>query len=209
MLFKLYFINMNRNKKIERLKNKRKAREMVKSLLGICAVGALTLFVGGGAVSPKQAKRLWKELGEYSLGRVKQCLKRMKMQDYIRYDEDDLTKPIIITEKGLQRYALQTLKDKIRGLAMKRWDHIWRLVTFDVKEDERWRRDMLRRHLQGMNFFKLQKNVYIIPFAVEKELEQFIKTYKMYDEVLILQVADLGKKEKRAREYFLDRGNIK
>ena len=128
------------------------------------------------------------------------------MQDYIKYDEDDLTKPIVITNKGLQRHAVNTLKGKIQSFTMKKWDHLWRLVTFDVEEKDRWKRDIFRKHLRRMNFFKLQKNIYIIPFAIEKEIEQFIKACKMRDNALTLHVADLGKREKEVREYFLKLG---
>lgn len=195
---------MVKNKRIRRLKNKRKAKEITKTILSLCAVGVLTLLAGSGVRNPDKARKLIEGLGEYSFSRIKECLKRLKMQDYIRYDENDLNKPIIITKKGLGRHAICTLKDKISGMMMKKWDHIWRLVTFDVEEKNRWKRDSFRRHLRRMNFFRLQKNIYIIPFAIEKEIEQFVKSCGMWNQALILHVADLGKREKEAREYFLN-----
>lgn len=193
-------------KQIGRLKNKRNAQEITKTILDICAVGACTLFVGGGVRNPDRMEKLLKELGEYSVGRVKECLKRLKMQEYIKYNEDDLTKPIVITKRGLQRHAAHTLKEKIRGFTIKKWDHLWRLVTFDVEEKNRWKRDVFRKYLGRMNFFKLQKNIYVIPFAIERDIEQFIKSCKMWNNALILHVADLGKREKEAQEYFLKLG---
>lgn len=194
---------MEMTKKIKILKNKRKAKEITKTILSICLSGVATYIASGSVRSPAKLGRMWGGLGKYSATRVRECLKRLKIQNYINYDEDDLTKPIFITEKGLQRYSALTLKEKIRNLTMKKWDHIWRLVTFDVDEKNRRKRDVFRRHLRRIGFYKLQQNIYVLPYPLEKEVADLINSCHMWNDAVVLHVADLGKKEKEIKEYFL------
>jgi CRISPR-associated endonuclease Cas2 len=165
-------------------------------------VGGLTLFASGGVRSSKKAGKLIDGLSQYSLSRINTCLKRLKMQDYIKYDVQDLTQPICITKKGLERISLSTLKDKIKSLPLKRWDHIWRLVTFDVKEKNRNRRNNFRRQLKSLNFYQLQKNIFITPFSIEKEIEDIARLYYLKNNILILHVASLGQHEDKIKNYF-------
>ncbi len=188
-------------KGVEKLKKQAKAKELTKTILSVCAAGGGVCVLAG--FSPQSSAKLGKAVLHYSNWRVKQCLKRLSLQNYIKYNEDDLDKPIYITKKGLQRYKAQSLKDKIKLFKFKKWDHLWRLVTFDVKETYRYKRDALRRQLLSLGFYKLQKNIFVIPFPIENDLEEIIASHRLWNYVLVLQVADLGKHEERVRNFFL------
>lgn len=192
----------------EKLRGRGKTKEITKTILKIAAAGGLAIIAGGGSHNPKMAIKVIGGFADYSLSRVKECLKRLSLQNYIKYDENDLVKPIILTEKGMQRYTIQTLKDRVRACTMKKWDHIWRLVTFDVKEKYRCKRDGFRESIKKMNFFQFQKNIFINPFPIEAELEALIKSFKMWDSAVILHVADLGKREDEVKKYFLEQHKI-
>jgi DNA-binding transcriptional regulator PaaX len=190
-------------KKVSSLARRAKTKEITKAILSICAIGGLTILAGGGIRSSKKAEKLISGLAQYSSYRIKECLKRLKMQNYIKYDATDLTKPIYITKNGLERISLLSLKDKIKSLSLKKWDHLWRLVTFDVNENYRSRRDNFRRRLKSLNFYQLQKNIFITPFAIEREIEEIAREYHLQNHVLILHVASLGKHEQTVKNYFL------
>jgi DNA-binding transcriptional regulator PaaX len=192
------------NNSARKLAKQAKAKEITKTILSICAVGGLVLLAGGGVRSSKKAKKLADGLTQYSLSRINECLKRLKMQDYIKYDSQDLTRPIVITPEGLKRISVLSLKDKIKSLPIKKWDHIWRLVTFDVKENRRNRRESFRRKLKMLNFYQLQKNIFITPFSIEKEIEDIARSHHLKNNILILHVASLGKHEEKIKDYFFN-----
>lgn len=191
------------SQRARRLRQSEKAKEITKTILHIAAMGGLMFLVAGASRNPKAAPAAIKELAKFSKSRIKQCLKRLSLQNYIRYDENDLTQQVFLTSKGLQRYSVQSLKDKICACTMRKWDHIWRLVTFDVKETVRYKRDGFRKRLKTMNFFQLQKNIFVIPFKIEKELDELIRIYKMRNNALVMHVADLGKREGEVKNFFL------
>lgn len=186
----------------KKFSDRAKSKEITKTILSICAVGGLTLLAAGGSRSPKKAEKAVGALSQYSSSRINWCLKRLKMQDYIKYDVKDLTHPICITSKGLERMSFLSFKDKLKSLSVKKWDHLWRLVTFDISERHKKTRDNFRNKLRLLNFYKLQKNIFITPFAIEKEVEDIANFYKLRDNILILHVASLGKYEDGVRDYF-------
>ncbi|MBU4421896.1 hypothetical protein L6259_00120 [Candidatus Parcubacteria bacterium] len=193
------------NKRIKKVRQKEKSKELTKTVLKLCLGGGL-IFLAGGCACPKNYKQLMKkftDLEQYSCSRVKECLKRLRMQDYIKYDENDLTKPIFLTKKGFQRHSVLSLRDKLKSLTMRKWDHIWRLVTYDVSEDFKVLRDKFRCQLKQIGFYQLQKNIFVIPFPIEKELENLIEAHRLWNRVLVLQVANLGKHEDVVKDYFL------
>lgn len=192
------------NKAVNKLIKKEKTKEITKTILSICAVGGLALLAGGGIRTPQKAKKLAEGLSQYSLSRINTCLKRLRMQDYIKYDPKDLTQPICLTKKGLERISFSSLKEKIVSLMIKKWDHIWRLVTFDVSENRKKQRDGFRHKLKSLNFYQLQKNIFITPFPIEKEIKDIAKFYRLKNNVLILHVASLDKHEEGVKNYFFN-----
>ena len=55
-----------------------------------------------------------------------------------------------------------------------RWDGYWRLVIFDIPEKRKVLRDVLRRKLVSLGLGRWQKSVYITPFNLEEEINQFL-----------------------------------
>src|SRR3989344_7150077 len=51
---------------------------------------------------------------------------------------------------------------KIRSCQAK-WDGLWRLVVFDISEENRKLRDLLRRKLRSLGFAMFQKSVWVTP----------------------------------------------
>lgn len=186
----------------KKLSDRTKTKEITKTILSICAVGGLTLLAAGGTRSPRKAEKAVGALSQYSLSRINWCLKRLKMQDYIKYNVKDLTQPICITKKGLERMSCLSFKDKLKSLSIKKWDHLWRLVTFDISERHKKTRDNFRNKLKLLNFYKLQKNIFITPFAIEKEIEDIAREHCLQNKILVLQVASLGKYEDDVKNYF-------
>lgn len=67
------------------------------------------------------------------------------------------------------------------------WDGYWRVVVYDIVEEEKRLRDRLRRELRRLGFKFMQKSVWLTPLPVEKELETFLKREKLWGKVLVLK----------------------
>src|SRR3989344_4593151 len=52
-----------------------------------------------------------------------------------------------------------------------RWDKLWRLVIFDIPEEERTGRMALAAKLKELGFYPLQKSVFIHPYECKDEID--------------------------------------
>ena len=70
-----------------------------------------------------------------------------------------------------------------------RWDGNWYLVSFDIPEKLRLKRDILRENLKILNFGKLQNSIWIYPYNLMGDVERIIKEYDLTPYV-ILAISD-------------------
>ncbi|MBU1180211.1 hypothetical protein KJ885_04670 [Patescibacteria group bacterium] len=88
------------------------------------------------------------------------------------------------------------------GLGKKsKWDKRWRILIFDVEEDRKKYRDFLRRKLKELNFYQLQKSVWITPHPIPEAFAWFLNNYKLADSVHFI-VAEEVSNNKKIKEYF-------
>ncbi len=91
-------------------------------------------------------------------------------------------------------------------LKPKKWNGIWRQVIFDIEEKHKKDRDTVRRKLKDLGFGMLQESVWISPFPIERELEEFFKKMGVRGEILILAATIYSgdEKELAKRTFKLD-----
>lgn len=63
----------------------------------------------------------------------------------------------------------------------KKWDKKWRIVTFDIPEKKRTKRDLFRRKLKELGFGMIQESLWVTPHAFEDDISEFIKTNNLID----------------------------
>lgn len=68
----------------------------------------------------------------------------------------------------------------------RKWDGNWRMVTFDVREVNRRKRDGLRKKLKELGFAKFQKSLYISPLPLENPLREFLEEYRLAGHVSVI-----------------------
>ena len=71
-------------------------------------------------------------------------------------------KVFILTNKGKLRY------ESLRERKNKRWDGKWRIVSFDVYEKNRKKRDLLRRELQAYGFQMMHQSMWVYPYPCDE-----------------------------------------
>ena len=94
-------------------------------------------------------------------------------------------KELTITEEGQKR-----LKVLFREYSSPpKWSGEWYFANFDIPEKMRWKRDILRKRLKEMGFGKLQDSIWISPFNLLAEVEEFLDEYSLGPYV-ILSISD-------------------
>ena len=123
-----------------------------------------------------QVAKEWRLINERALKRAIRRLYESKLID--AKDNDDGTTTIVLTQKGKNK-ALTYKIDDIEIPKMKKWDGKWRIVVFDVPEKFKKARKALARALKIMNFYPLQKSVFVHPFECENEIDFVVEFFSV------------------------------
>ena len=97
---------------------------------------------------------------------------------------------------------LERSQVKYFRLQNKKWDGNWRVVIFDIPQEFRRKRNILRRRLRLWGFHMLQKSVFALPYSCEEELEYLCSQLKVSDYVDVIVAKHIGSKEEELRKYF-------
>src|SRR3989338_7917948 len=143
-----------------RLSNRK--RLIQRAILGTLAVGGL-LTIAAIAPNCLQLLALFggptrkKDLFRNSLYRSRDSLLGKGHISFVKTNQGNKLR---ITEQG--KGYLAQLEGKAYKLPMpKRWDGKFRMVIFDIKEKRRHHRDSLRRTLEQIGFYPLQRSVWV------------------------------------------------
>jgi len=164
--------------------------------MGPMSKKVLLLLIGGASLSltrrPDQYFRIirkiakeWKKINERNLKRAIRGLYRSKMVDY--KENSDGTVNIVLTDSGKKRILKYDL-DKIQIKRPMILDGIWRLVIFDIPEDERRGRVALVAKLKELGFYPLQKSVFIYPYECKNEIDFIAEIFELAPYVRFLRV---------------------
>lgn len=129
---------------------------------------------------------------------------RLKRLGFIKEYFKNKEKSIELTAKGkkyLKRYLAGELIIKKPAI----WDKKWRLVIFDIPNDKKAERDVIRRKLERLGFLKLQESVYVFPFECLNEIN-LIKGLYFLSPYIQYIVAERVETEMNLLKEFYDRG---
>ena len=154
----------------------------------IIRYGAFGALVTTGLVAPgvlrafdKPFKKLLKNLDQREHERAvrretQRVIRYMKQQGYLAGDYEH---GLQVTEKARRRLAKHEFRDKSVA-SMQKWDHKWRIITYDIPEDQRSARDALSAQLRRYGCFQLQKSTWITPFPCRDDIA-YIATHHGVD----------------------------
>ncbi len=145
-------------------------------LLGLLEAGALISV----AIIAPNALRIVKLFGEkkkewdhYYPSSIHRHTVKLWRKGYVDVKESRDGFTVVITEKGKQeilKYNLDTMSIPKQDP----WDGKWRMVFFDIPSGNESERSMFREKLRSMEFFKMQKSVYVHPYPCWKQI-QFVR----------------------------------
>ena len=75
-----------------------------------------------------------------------------------------------LTKSGLKESEINQKK----RINREDWDGLWRILIFDIPEEEKTTRNYLRDQLKKYDFRMLQLSVWITPFPVSEEIMQIV-----------------------------------
>lgn len=177
-------------------------------LLGVETLLAGSIFLPGlgiiaQAVYKAKQKSDWKksqkEWQKFNVYLLKRNLKRLKEQKVVEIIEENGNEVIKLTEKG----HIQYLKYKLEEISLKGkpWDGKWRVIIYDVGKLKKNAQENFRRILRQINFYRLQKSVYLTPYQCMKEIQYLREYFSIGDEVLVLEISKI-ENEEIYKKYF-------
>ncbi|MDZ7587326.1 MAG: PaaX family transcriptional regulator C-terminal domain-containing protein [Patescibacteria group bacterium] len=139
-------------------------------------------IVGGGSRAYHARKLFIYTPPGYKTDKVSQAVSRMLAAH-------DLEKKVINGEPFLQITGMGKSK-LVKNFPLLKWqkrrfDGYWRLVVFDIRETDRRVRQEFRRKLLDLGFGYLQRSVYISPYDVAEDMQEFIQLHNLGDQVFI------------------------
>lgn len=118
---------------------------------------------------------------------ILQAIKRLKEKGLVEYV--DLGKVVFkLTDSG----ADEVIRAKLKLDDIKPWDGVWRIVTFDIPEDQRIARDLLRFKLKEWGFIKVQNSVWATKKNCTEVMRKFIKELGISKWVLVIESGNAG-----------------
>lgn len=182
-----------------------------KEILLLLGVGTLLtasivmpgLTVAAGAIMRAKRKHDWEEnqkaWKKFNIPLLRRNLKRLYEQKLVEVVEEKGQEVIKLTQKGHTKYLRFKMEDwsnKARG-----WDGKWRVVIYDICKLKKSRQEAFRRILKQMNFWPLQKSVYLIPYKCYEAVNYLREYFNLGKEVMVLEVSKL-ENEGYYKQYF-------
>lgn len=100
-------------------------------------------------------------------------LQRLKNRGVIAVHKTDGETLLKLTPKGEMEVLLA--KAKLNQEVPEKWDGKWRMVIFDIPEENRDQRNLLRALLRNNGFYKLQASVFVHPYPLNREAINYLK----------------------------------
>ena len=163
---------------------------MQKVILLLTAGAALSLTRRPGAHFRiiKSASKEWKNINHRTL---RESIKRLYQSKVIRCIENsDGLLMLELTDEGKKR-VLRYHPSKMKIKKPIKWDGLWRLVIFDIPESMKRERMALAGMLRRLDFYPLQRSVFIFPYECKNEIDFVVEMFNLRPYVRFLIVKDI------------------
>jgi len=183
-------------------KNSYSKGELAKDILKGLAVGGI---IAASFVLPNlpQILKSFEAEKKNERKKIKRCLDALKRKKLVKFFHKNGKEIVKITEKGkkrVQEYAF----DEMKIPRPKKWDGLWRLIIFDIPEEQKEGRDALSKKLKSMEFYPLQRSVFIHPFQCRKEVDFICDFFDIEQFVDYLIVKNLGEEREEEMKIMFD-----
>lgn len=185
---------------------KRKERfEQLFEVLKLVATGAVVL---SSLAAPNMARLLPALLpDEFRRNRslpkpadVSRVLLKLKKKGLVQISRTQNRFALQLTHSGEEFYNRLFLRNYIIPKP-KRWDGKWHIVIFDIHEENKHTRDLIRKRLKNLGFILLQDSVWLYPYDCEEIIEILKTAHRVRHDVHYLLVERMAQ-DRKFRRYF-------
>lgn len=166
----------------------------------VIAIGVLGV-VSAVMVAPGLAKAI-PLLRKINIARINQELKRLHKRGLVEIikRKNGITE-VKLTKEGKRKLARYQI-DLLEIEKPKIWDGKWRIIIFDIPIKKNFARELLRRKMKHLGFYKLQASVFVHPYPCF-EVVKFLRDYfGVPSEVEYLEVEKLESQNKLIGYFF-------
>lgn len=115
---------------------------------------------------------------------ISRAIKRLRERGLLEEEREHSGRTILkLTQKGREEALLRSDEDN----AQYNWDGKWRIIIFDIPEDKRLIRDLLRQRLKKWGFAQLQKSVWVTKKDIIQTLRKTIKELEIDEWVFVFE----------------------
>ncbi|MEK7066707.1 MAG: CRISPR-associated endonuclease Cas2 [Patescibacteria group bacterium] len=141
--------------------------KVILSVIGVVGIVALA------AVAPNVVQLIAKLPGfkkgngynkKYHVNKTVEALVKKGLLEKFKREGNVL---IRLTSAGEKEFSGAKLRDEIFQKQLSKWDGRWRLVIFDIKEEDKKLREKIRNELIQFGFERLQNSVWVTPHDCE------------------------------------------
>jgi len=156
--------------------NKLHSESVQKILTFLLISGALII---APPMTPKAATILWSKVFKKLKPHRGSTLPiyRLVKTKYIKIVKTKVQTRIELTEKGKQ--IAQSLLYYDTHKKSEKWDHIWRVVMYDIPSKHKYERDGFRKKVKELGMYQLQKSVWIYPYDCKEEIQFLCDTLNL------------------------------
>ena len=129
---------------------------------------------------------------------LNQKTKKLVKDGLLKIEVEDGKQFLSLTEKGERKLLYYKITGKKKNT---KWDGKWRVVIFDVWENVRSKRDLLRIEIKNFGFIQLQRSVWIYPFDCSEFIE-LLKTDLAFGKNIRYMVVEKLDHDQNLRKHF-------
>ncbi len=129
---------------------------------------------------------------------LNQKTKKLVKAGFLKIDKEDGKQFLSLTEKGERKLRYYQVIEKKKNI---KWDGKWRIVIFDVWENTRSKRNLLRMEIKEFGFIQLQRSVWIYPYECAEFIE-LLKTDLSFGKNIRYMIVEELDHDEKLRKYF-------
>jgi DNA-binding transcriptional regulator PaaX len=145
-------------------------------------------------------KQLNSDYSHLSKMRARRSLESLKRRELVYYHIKNNKLTIHLTEKGKSYYQ----KKQIESMQLpreKKWDGLWRMVSFDIPEKEKINRRHFSKTLNVLGLYNLEKSIFVYPYECQKQIQEIAEAFNVYKYVRYIK-ANYISRDEMAKNFF-------
>jgi len=107
-----------------------------------------------------------------------------------------------LSEKGQK--LLEIIEREEIEIKKHKWDGIWRIVAYDIPEEQKKERNYFRRKLTSLGFHELQKSMMVIPYECKEEIAVIAQNLGVSPYVMHLITDSLPRQREMVKKFALE-----